>query len=68
MFVGDTLFIGGTGMFFEGTAEEMSSNYQKFVALDDDTEIFCGHEYTKSNIEWSSKVDYENKDLLSYKE
>ena len=36
--------------------------------LSDNTEIFCGHEYTKSNLDWSSKVDLDNSDLLKYKE
>ena len=31
LFVGDTLFIGGTGMFFEGTAEEMMGEFRKVV-------------------------------------
>lgn len=46
----------------------MNKNYKKFVELEDDTDVFCGHQYTKSNVEWSSKVDYENEELLKYKQ
>lgn len=49
LFVGDTLFAMGCGRLFEGTAEQMYRNMQRFAALSDDTTVYCAHEYTASN-------------------
>ncbi|CAK5086948.1 unnamed protein product [Meloidogyne enterolobii] len=66
VFTGDTLFIGGCGRFFEGTAEEM--NYalnEKLGKLPDDTKVYCGHEYTIKNLEFASSVEPNNPNILS---
>ncbi|GAA6049603.1 hypothetical protein JCM3770_005030 [Rhodotorula araucariae] len=61
VFTGDTLFISGCGRFFEGEPHEMHvALNEKLAALPDDTKVYCGHEYTKSNVAFSSKVDPEN--------
>ncbi len=52
VFTGDTIFIGGCGRFFEGTADQMLSAFDRFGALPDDTKVFCGHEYTVKNLEF----------------
>lgn len=57
VFTGDTLFIGGCGRFFEGTATEMNTALNKTLAsLPDDTKVFPGHEYTKANVKFLLKV------------
>lgn len=57
VFTGDTLFISGCGRFFEGNAEEMHKALNKtLAALPDDTVVYCGHEYTKSNVAFSAAV------------
>lgn len=33
--------------------------------MDDDTHIFCGHEYTHSNLEWALKV-WQKKEIIDY--
>jgi len=48
-FVGDTLFAMGCGRLFEGTAEQMHLNLQRFAAFPPETAIYCAHEYTLSN-------------------
>lgn len=48
-FVGDTLFAMGCGRLFEGTADQMFANMQRFAGLPDETVIYCAHEYTQSN-------------------
>ncbi|KAJ3144614.1 hypothetical protein HDU89_008119 [Geranomyces variabilis] len=61
VFTGDTLFIGGCGRFFEGTAEQMQTSLNSVLAsLPDDTAVYCGHEYTKSNLKFASHVDPTN--------
>lgn len=57
VFTGDTLFHGGCGRFFEGTAEEMHTALnEKLAALPDDTKVYPGHEYTKSNVKFGISV------------
>lgn len=49
LFCGDTLFALGCGRLFEGTPQQLWSSLSKFMALPDDTRIYCAHEYTESN-------------------
>jgi hydroxyacylglutathione hydrolase len=57
VFTGDTLFHAGCGKFFEGNAEEMNTALNKtLAALPDDTKVFPGHEYTKSNVKFAVSV------------
>ncbi|KAI9898310.1 hypothetical protein N3K66_006670 [Trichothecium roseum] len=57
VFTGDTLFISGCGKFFEGNAEEMHEALNKrLAALPDDTIVYPGHEYTKSNVKFAISV------------
>lgn len=53
VFCGDTLFAGGCGRLFEGTAEEMHSSLQRLMALPPPTRIWCAHEYTENNLRWA---------------
>ena len=52
VFCGDTLFSAGCGRIFEGTFEQMYQSIQKINGLDEDTYIYCAHEYTQSNLEF----------------
>jgi len=64
LFTGDTLFIGGCGRFFEGTAEQMHHALNKVIAgLPDNTKVYCGHEYTKKNLEFALHVEPTNQDV-----
>ena len=63
LFCGDTLFTNGCGRIFEGTAEQMLSSLQKLKMLPDDTQVYCGHEYTLSNIKFSLNVEPQNAQL-----
>ena len=59
-FVGDTLFAMGCGRLFEGTAEQMHANLQRFAALPGETRIYCAHEYTLSNGRFALAADPDN--------
>ncbi len=59
-FTGDTLFSLGCGRVFEGTYEEMFNSLNKIKNLPADTKIYCGHEYTKSNLNFCLAYDSEN--------
>ncbi|KAL1986507.1 hypothetical protein VTN96DRAFT_6266 [Rasamsonia emersonii] len=53
VFTGDTLFTGGCGRFFEGDAKQMHKALNETLAsLPDDTKVYSGHEYTKSNVKF----------------
>lgn len=58
VFCGDTLFAGGCGRLFEGTPEMMHRALnEKLAALPDETAIYCGHEYTESNLRFALHVE-----------
>jgi hydroxyacylglutathione hydrolase len=60
VFCADTLFSVGCGRVFEGTYPMMWDSLQKLRALPDDTRVYCGHEYTLSNIKFALTVDAGN--------
>lgn len=64
LFSGDTLFSLGCGRFFEGTAQDMFAAFDKLRALPDDTQIYCGHEYTQSNAAFALHIDPDNAALV----
>lgn len=64
LFCGDTLFAGGCGRLFEGTAEQMHQSLSKILALPDNTQMFCAHEYTEANLTFARIAEPENQDLL----
>lgn len=57
LFSGDTLFIGGCGRLFEGTPQMMYHNLTgTLAALDDNTRVYSGHEYTISNLQFGAEA------------
>jgi hydroxyacylglutathione hydrolase len=61
VFCGDTLLAGGCGRLFEGTPEMMyAALCEKLGALPDATRVFCGHEYTESNLAFAAHVEPDN--------
>ncbi|CCQ11705.1 Hydroxyacylglutathione hydrolase [Pseudoalteromonas luteoviolacea B = ATCC 29581] len=64
LFCGDTLFHGGCGRLFEGTATQMWQSLQKLARLPDHTKVFCTHEYTLANLEFALKAEPDNPLLI----
>ena len=60
VFTGDTLFIAGCGLFFEGTGAEMHAAFERLAALPDATVAYVGHEYTAANLRFARTVDPQN--------
>ena len=61
VFTGDTLFQGGCGRFFEGTAEEMQAAlHGQLGRLHPNTLVWNGHEYTAGSVAFAQTVDGEN--------
>ncbi|MCU7939586.1 MAG: hydroxyacylglutathione hydrolase [gamma proteobacterium symbiont of Bathyaustriella thionipta] len=64
LFIGDTLFAGGCGRIFEGTAEQMHESLSKLLNLENDTMVYCAHEYTQDNLKFAQRVEPDNKQLI----
>ena len=60
LFSGDTLFYLGCGRVFEGTMDQMWLSLLKLRSLPEDTTVYCGHEYTISNMNFAKYIDNEN--------
>ncbi len=65
LFAADTLFSVGCGRVFEGTYPMMWESLLKLRALPDDFKLYCGHEYTASNVKFALTVDTDNAALRS---
>ena len=66
LFCGDTLFSGGCGRLFEGTAAQMLDSLDRLAALPGDTRVCCAHEYTLSNLRFALAVEPDNAELRVY--
>ena len=60
IFTGDSLFSLGCGRIFEGTYDEMFNSLNKIKLLPKNIKIYCGHEYTRRNLEFCLSVDSNN--------
>ncbi len=56
LFCGDVLFRLGCGRVFEGTFEQMYNSVNKINKFPNDTLVYCGHEYTISNLLFLEKA------------
>ena len=60
IFTGDTLFSLGCGRVFEGTHLDMLNSLNKLKILPPETKVYCGHEYTKTNLDFCLKYNSSN--------
>jgi hydroxyacylglutathione hydrolase len=63
VFTGDTLFTGGCGRLFEGVPDQLYHSLLTLAELPPDTQVYCGHEYTKKNLDFALVVDPTNNKL-----
>ncbi|WP_350977990.1 hydroxyacylglutathione hydrolase [Shewanella sp. AC34-MNA-CIBAN-0136] len=66
LFCGDTLFSSGCGRLFEGTPTQMLQSLTMLANLPDQTQVFCAHEYTQSNVDFALHVTPNNSQLIDY--
>jgi hydroxyacylglutathione hydrolase len=57
VFTGDTMFLGGCGRLFEGSAAQMWASLRALASLPASTRVYCGHEYTLENAEFACHVE-----------
>lgn len=63
LFSGDTLFSAGCGRLFEGTPRQMLTSLECLAALPEQTQVYCAHEYTLSNLRFALAVDPDNQQI-----
>jgi len=63
VFTGDTLFAGGCGRLFEGSAAQLHQSLEKLAKLPAPTLVCCGHEYTLDNLRFALTVEPDNLEL-----
>ncbi len=65
---GDTLFAGGCGRLFEGSAAQMWHSIKKFTTLPEQTQICAAHEYTEANYKFVATLNWNSSSVLSHLE
>lgn len=65
VFTGDTLFGAGCGRLFEGTPAQMHASLTRLAALPAETNVYFGHEYTRSNLAFASSIEPQNDATLT---
>jgi hydroxyacylglutathione hydrolase len=68
LFCGDTLFAGGCGRLFEGTPRQMHDSLAKLAVLPDATRVYCGHEYTLSNLRFAQAAEAANPEIAKWEQ
>ncbi|MEF8721899.1 MAG: hydroxyacylglutathione hydrolase [Candidatus Accumulibacter phosphatis] len=63
LFCGDTLFAGGCGRLFEGSAAQLFDSLSRLASLPDETAVYCAHEYTEANLRFALAVEPANRCL-----
>lgn len=63
LFVGDSLFLGGCGRLFEGTAEDLVAAMTILRNEDPEALVCCAHEYTESNLRFAAHILPANRDI-----
>jgi hydroxyacylglutathione hydrolase len=64
-FTGDTLFGGGCGKVFGGSMRAMIDSLERLAGLPEQTQIYCAHEYTLSNLQFALAVEPANAALAA---
>lgn len=60
LFSGDTLFGAGCGKVFGGSMQDMVDSLDRLARLPGETEVYCAHEYTLSNLQFAVAADPSN--------
>lgn len=66
LFCGDTLFSGGCGRIFEGTAAQLQDSLERLATLPGETRVCCTHEYTLGNLKFALEVEPDNAVLVTH--
>lgn len=64
LFCGDALFSAGCGRVFTSDYKAQYETLKKFKRLDEDTNIYPGHEYTEINLRFASAMQPDNRKIF----
>src|SRR5262245_8187554 len=64
VFTGDSLFAGGCGRVFDSMSDMAQSLY-RLASLPEQTEVYCGHEYTLANLRFALALEPNNTALIA---
>jgi hydroxyacylglutathione hydrolase len=64
VFTGDTLFAAGCGIVLDSMSD-MAQSLDTLASLPEQTKVYCGHEYTLTNLRFAIAVDPNNTALLA---
>lgn len=67
LFCGDTVFSAGCGTVTPGLMQNMYESLLKIQNFPNNTLIYCGHEYTLSNINFAISILPKNKIFINYR-
>lgn len=65
LFAGDALFSLGCGRMFDGPPDQMWEGLKRLRELPDETDLYCGHEYTATNAAFAKTIDPNNQVLMA---
>lgn len=60
LFCGDTLFAGGCGRVFDGSAASLWQSLSRLASLPEHTRVYCAHEYTLANLLFAPSIEPNN--------
>ncbi len=63
VFTGDTLFVGGCGRPMESSRQVMWRSLEKLIVLPEETEVYCGHDYTLDNYQFALSIEPDNSEV-----
>ena len=66
IFVGDVIFSGGCGKFFDGNAEDFFLFSEKLLKMTESCKLYFGHENTKDNLLFAASIEPDNHDITEY--
>ncbi|MEC5396684.1 hydroxyacylglutathione hydrolase [Uliginosibacterium sp. H1] len=66
LFCGDTLFSAGCGRLLGGTAAQLHASLMRLRTLPPQTQVYCAHEYTLSNLRFAEAVEPDNPERTAY--
>lgn len=64
LFIGDTLFMAGCGRLRGGTAAQLYHSINRVAKLQNDTIVYCTHEYTLANLRFAHVVEPDNDAII----
>lgn len=68
LFCGDALFLAGCGRVFTGDYKKSYESMKKFANLDDNINVYAGHEYGLSNLKFVKSIMNTEQVIRSYEE